>query len=96
MNIQLTLLLLTILIATNALAVGDECINELTPNAKNFCLAKQYANVTKCDAITSVGMKTECISVVKTKQRDSMWSIKPIDIATADVRGDKKYIWQHH
>jgi hypothetical protein len=78
-------------IPLSALAVGDECINEHTPDLKNLCMAKQYANATQCDAIKSIEFRTQCISVVKNKQRDSMWAIKPINLSTADIRTETKY-----
>jgi hypothetical protein len=80
-------------IPLTAFAVGDECINEHVPDLKNFCMAKQYGNATQCDRIGSLVMKAECMSIIKSKQREAIWSIKPLDLATADIRGEKKFIW---
>jgi hypothetical protein len=80
-------------IPLSVLAVGDLCINEHVPDLKNFCMAKQYVNATQCDRIGSLIMKAECMSFIKTKQREVIWAIKPLDLATADIRGEKKFIW---
>jgi len=78
-------------IPLSALAVGDECINEHTPDLKNLCMAKQYANATQCDRISSIDLRLQCISVVRSKQRDSMWAIKPLNLATSDIRTETKF-----
>ena len=78
-------------IPLSALAVGDECINEHTPDLKNLCMAKQYANATQCDRVSSIDLRLQCISVVRSKQRDSMWAIKPLNLATSDIRTETKY-----
>jgi hypothetical protein len=93
LNISMKLLLL-LLIPVLSFAKGDECINEHTPDLRKFCMARQYANSTACDSISNLDLKTSCIATVRAKHRESMWAIRPIDVATADVRGDKKYIWQ--
>ena len=87
-------LILLLLIPVLSFAKGDECINEQNLNLKNLCLAKEYANVTQCERITVFDLKTQCITTIKNHQRETQWAIKAIDISTADIRGDKKYIWQ--
>jgi hypothetical protein len=47
-------------------------------------MANQYANATECDKIRNLDLKTQCISVVRNKQRDAMWAIKPMDLAKAN------------
>ena len=86
--------LLLILFPFLVYAKGDECINEHNPNLKNLCLAKEYANVTQCEKITFFEMRSNCISIIKHKQRETQWAFKPIDTSTIDTRGDKKYIWE--
>lgn len=76
-------------------AKGDECINEHNQNQHAYCVAIVYANGTACDSITNLDLRSQCISTVKNKQRTIMWGVKTIDVSTADVRGDRKYIWQH-
>ena len=85
------LLSILLLIPIFAFAVGDECINEHTPNLKNLCMAKQYANATQCERISSIDLRLQCISVVRSKQRDNMWSIKPLNLATSDIRNETKF-----
>ena len=87
-------ILLLLLLPIFAYAKGDECINEHTSDLRKLCMARQYANSTACDSISNLDLKTSCIAMVRTKHRESMWAIKPMDIASVDVRGDKKYIWQ--
>lgn len=87
--------LLLLLLYTLSHAKGDECINEHTPDLRRFCMARQYANGTECDKIENLDLKSQCVAVVRTKQRDIMWSIKPMDVASLDIRSDRKYIWQH-
>lgn len=93
--LQMRLLLLLTLFPILSLAKGDECINEHNPNQRAFCLATQYANGTACDSITNLDLRSQCISTVKNKQRAVVWKFNSIDVSTADVRGDRKYIWQH-
>jgi hypothetical protein len=73
------------------LAKGDDCINEHNRDQREFCMAKQYANATQCDTIKSIELRMQCVSVVKIKQRDSMWAIKPMNLSTADIRTETKY-----
>lgn len=87
-------ILLLLLLPILTYAKGDECINEHTPDLRRFCMARQYANSTACDSISNLDLKTSCIAMVRTKHRESMWAIKPMDIDSADTRGDRKYIWQ--
>ena len=94
MNISMKLILL-LLIPVLSFAKGDECINERNANLKNFCLAREYANVTQCERITTFEMKSSCITTIKNRQRETQWAFKVIDVSTADTRGDRKYIWQH-
>ena len=91
----LVLFIFLILPPLLAQAKGDECINEHNSNQRAFCLATQYANGTACDSITSLDLRSQCISTVKNKQRAVVWKFTTIDTSTADVRGDRKYIWQH-
>lgn len=86
-------LILLSLVPVFAQANGDECINE-TGNAQLMCRARAQISASYCERITSMELKSDCLSMVKNRQRDIIWKIKPFDIATADVRGDKKYIWQ--
>ena len=76
-------------------AKGDECINERNSNLKNLCLAKEYANVTQCDRITVFDMRSQCISSIRNRQRETQWGFKPTNVLTADTRGDHQYVWQH-
>jgi hypothetical protein len=76
--------LIILLLPILAYAKGDDCINEHTPDLRKFCMANQYANATECDKIRNLDLKTQCISVVRNKQRDVMWTIKPMDIAKAN------------
>ena len=92
--LQMRLLLLLTLFPILSLAKGDECINEHTPDLRRFCMAKQYANGTECDKIRNLDIKGQCVSIVRNKQREVMWAIKPMDVASIDTRGDKKYIWE--
>jgi hypothetical protein len=62
-------------------AVGDECINEHNENLKQLCLAKEHASAGYCDKITSMGTKIECIMIVRNRQRELTWSVKPIDMS---------------
>ena len=62
-------------------AVGDECINEHNENLKQLCLAKAHASAGYCDKITSMGTKIECIMIVRNRQRELTWSVKPIDMS---------------
>ena len=87
-------ILLLLLLPIFTYAKGDECINEHTPDLRRFCMARQYANSTACDPISNLDLKTSCIAMVRAKHRESMWAIKPMDVASVDVRGDKKYIRQ--
>jgi hypothetical protein len=88
-------ILLLLLIPVLSFAKGDDCINEHNANQRAYCMAVQYANGTACDSINSLDLKSRCITKVKYIQRESMWSIKPMNTSTADVRGDRSYIWQH-
>jgi len=54
-------------------------------------MAKQYANATQCERISSIDLRLQCISVVRSKQRDNMWSIKPLNLATSDIRNETKF-----
>jgi hypothetical protein len=62
-------------------AVGDECVNEHNENLKQLCLAKEHASAGYCDKITSMGTKIECIMIVRNRQRELTWSVKPIDMS---------------
>ena len=87
------LLLLTLCLPLMTRAVGDECVNEPTSNLKLFCQARAQASATQCDRITTLDSCVQCIAVVRKKQRELQWAIRPLDLATSDIRGDKKYIW---
>jgi len=79
-----------------AFAKGDECINEHKPDQRAFCLASEYANATACEPIQNLDLRSSCIAVVRNKQRDSRWAVKPMEVAALDTRGDRRYIWQHN
>ena len=88
-------IILLLLIPVLGFAKGDECINERNANLKNLCLAKEYANVTQCEQITVFDLKIQCITTIKNRQRETQWTFKPMNVLTADTRGDHQYVWQH-
>jgi hypothetical protein len=88
------LFLLLLCIPVFCVAKGDKCINEHNPNQRAYCMAVQYANGTACDVINNMDLKSSCIAKVKSTQREIMWTIRPMDLSSADIRGSQKYIWQ--
>ena len=93
-NYTMKLILIALaLLPLFAQAGGDVCINE-TGNQQLMCRAHAQISASYCERMTSFEFKADCVTMVKNRQREIIWKIKPFDVATADVRGDKKYIWQ--
>ena len=76
-------------------AGGDECINSKVGDEREFCIAKTRINAGNCENIISMGIRSECLSMVKHKQRQLVWGIKPLSSETVHIRSEsnKAYNW---
>jgi hypothetical protein len=76
-------------------AGGDECINSKAGDERELCIAKTRVNAGNCENIISMGIRSDCLSMVKHKQRQLIWGIKPLSAETVHIKSEsnKAYNW---
>jgi hypothetical protein len=95
MSLKSLLLVALLLPLVCKAAGGDECINSKIGDERELCIAKTRVNAGNCENIVNMGIRSDCLSIVKNKQRQLVWAIKPMSAETVHIRSEssKAFNW---